>query len=60
VAAGLLVAREAGATVTDQRGEPYELRTGSGGEERTALLGSNGPLHDQLLDHLRQRQAAGD
>jgi len=60
VAAGLLVAREAGATVTDQRGEPYELRTGSGGEERTALLGSNGSLHDQLLDHLRQRQAAGD
>jgi myo-inositol-1(or 4)-monophosphatase len=60
VAAGLLIAREAGATVTDQHGDPYALRTGVGEEERTALLGSNGPLHDQLVDHLRQRHAADD
>ena len=60
VAAGLLIAREAGATVTDQHGEPYELRTGTGGEERTALLGSNGPLHDRLIEHLRERREVGE
>ena len=60
VAAGLLIAREAGATVTDQHGDPYELRTGADEDERTALLGSNGPLHDRLVEHLRERRAAGD
>jgi myo-inositol-1(or 4)-monophosphatase len=59
VAAGLLIAREAGATVTDQHGEPYELRTDAG-DERTALLGSNGPLHEQLVEHLRERRADGE
>lgn len=50
VAAGLVIAREAGARLTDERGEPFvfELET----EGRSALLGSNGPLHPALLEHL--------
>ncbi|WP_306059392.1 NAD(+)/NADH kinase [Natronococcus wangiae] len=50
VAAGLVIARAAGATITDERGEPFvfDLET----DERTALLGSNGPLHPALLEHL--------
>jgi len=53
IAAGLVVARAAGARITDAQGNDYELRsdaTGTG--ERTELVGSNGPLHPALLDHL--------
>ena len=50
VAAGLVIAREAGATVTDETGEPFEFSFD--GDGRTALLGSNGTLHPALLDHL--------
>ncbi|ELY95463.1 NAD(+)/NADH kinase [Natrialba taiwanensis] len=51
IAAGLVIARAAGATITDERGEPFtfELET----DDRTALLGSNGPLHPALLGHLK-------
>ncbi|AGB38603.1 NAD(+)/NADH kinase [Natronococcus occultus] len=50
IAAGLVIAREAGARLTDERSEPFvfELAT----EGRSALLGSNGPLHPALLEHL--------
>ncbi|ELY95049.1 inositol monophosphatase [Natrialba hulunbeirensis JCM 10989] len=50
IAGGLVIARAAGATITDERGEPFafDLET----DERTALLGSNGPLHPALLEHL--------
>jgi myo-inositol-1(or 4)-monophosphatase len=51
VAAGLVVARAAGARITDAAGEDYRLRLDGG--ERTELLGSNGPLHPALLEHLR-------
>ncbi|MDY6818372.1 MAG: inositol monophosphatase family protein, partial [Halobacteriales archaeon] len=52
VAAGLVIARAAGAQVTAATGDPYELRL-DGAEYRTELLGSNGPLHQSLLNHLR-------
>ncbi|WP_290816319.1 inositol monophosphatase family protein [Halovivax sp.] len=50
VAAGLVIAREAGATITNERGDPYDFELDA--ERRTPLLGSNGPLHEALLGHL--------
>jgi myo-inositol-1(or 4)-monophosphatase len=50
IAAGLLIAREAGATITDERGERFVFELAADG--RKALLGSNGPLHPALLEHL--------
>ncbi|WP_049920795.1 NAD(+)/NADH kinase [Halopiger djelfimassiliensis] len=50
VAGGLVIARAAGATITDERGEPFDFDLDADG--RTALLGSNGSLHPALLDHL--------
>ena len=55
VAAGIVIARAAGARLTDRHGEPYELQLDGGG--RAELLGSNGPLHPTLLEHLRQNES---
>ena len=55
VAAGIVIARAAGARLTDRHGEPFELSFDS--DERSELLGSNGPLHPALLEHLRQNEA---
>jgi len=53
VAAGLVIARAAGARITDASGEEYVLREDDTGDgPRTELLGSNGPLHPALLEHL--------
>ncbi len=54
VAAGLVIAREAGATITTPDGTPYELRADQ--SPRNALLGSNGAVHDDLLAHLGDEQ----
>ncbi|MFB6172356.1 MAG: inositol monophosphatase family protein [Haloarculaceae archaeon] len=51
VAAGLVVARAAGARITDSAGNDYRLRLDQD-EKRAELLGSNGPLHPALLSHL--------
>ncbi len=51
VAAGVVIARAAGAHITDASGDDYELVFDL--DERAELLGSNGPLHPALLDHLR-------
>jgi len=56
VAAGLVIARTAGARVTDATGEAFELHLDRD-DRRTELLGTNGPLHDAVLEHL---EAAGD
>jgi myo-inositol-1(or 4)-monophosphatase len=50
VAAGVCIARAAGARITDETGDPYEVALET--ETRRALLGSNGALHDELLAHL--------
>ena len=55
VAGGLVIARAAGATVTNARGEPYELEL-DGQDHRTELLASNGPLHPALLEHLEREE----
>ncbi|WP_049927568.1 NAD(+)/NADH kinase [Halopiger goleimassiliensis] len=52
VAAGVVIARTAGATVTDETGDPYVVEFDA--DRRKGLLGSNGPLHPALLEHLRQ------
>ena len=55
VAAGVVIARTAGATVTDETGDPYTVEFDA--EGRKGLLGSNGPLHPALLEHLEQEDA---
>jgi fructose-1,6-bisphosphatase/inositol monophosphatase family enzyme len=42
----LVIARAAGATVTDSDGDRFEF---DGWQRRTPLLGTNGPLHDRLV-----------
>ena len=46
IAAGVLLVREAGGTVTGLDGGPFELRTGR-------IVASNGPIHGQMLDVVR-------
>ncbi|MXV60761.1 inositol monophosphatase [Natronorubrum sp. JWXQ-INN-674] len=50
IAGGLVIARAAGATITDEAGDPFEFSLDT--DDRAALLGSNGPLHPALLEHL--------
>ena len=50
VAAGLVIATEAGATITHADGQPYKFELDA--DRRLSLVGSNGPLHDAILDHL--------
>lgn len=50
VAAGLCILREAGGRATNTAGEVYTVSLGENGQ-RQALLASNGPLHDALLEH---------
>jgi len=52
VAAGLVIARAAGARITDSENRPYVVEFGAGG--RKPLLGSNGPLHPALYEHLER------
>ena len=51
VAAGVLIAREAGATVTDSGGEPYRVAAEEGRQE---LVGSNGHIHEAIMERLQQ------
>ena len=52
VAAGLVIARAAGARITDDDDEPYVVEFDA--DERKPLLGSNGPLHPALYAHLER------
>ncbi len=56
VAAGLVIARTAGARITGADGAEYDLRLDDD-ETRRALLGTNGPLHDDVLAHLKGAEA---
>lgn len=57
VAAGVVIARAAGATLTDVHGEAYRLFGGEDGQNE--LVGSNGPLHDAVLAHLHTHDELG-
>jgi myo-inositol-1(or 4)-monophosphatase len=52
VAAGVVIARAAGATITDRNGDPYTVEFDS--DERKELLGSNGAGHENILEHLQK------
>jgi len=52
VAAGIVIARAAGATITDRYNEAYVVEFDAG--ERKSLLGSNGLLHPALYEHLEK------
>ncbi len=54
VAAGVVIAREAGATITNADGEQYDPIAAH--ETRNELVGSNGPVHEDLLSHLDDEQ----
>lgn len=61
VAAGVVIARAAGATITNTNGSRYVLDMDL--DARTELVGSNGALHPALLDHLdtfEAQSAIGD
>ncbi len=51
-AAGVVIARAAGAKITDRHGEEYTVEFGADG--RKELLGTNGPVHDNILEHLQK------
>lgn len=51
-AAGVVIARAAGAKITDRFGEEYTVEFGS--DERKELVGSNGPVHENMLAHLQK------
>ncbi|SEW29927.1 NAD(+)/NADH kinase [Natrinema salifodinae] len=55
VAGGLVIARAAGATVTNADGQPYDPTAEL--DARNELIGSNGPLHETLLSHLSDADA---
>ena len=46
IAAGVVIAQEAGARITSPEGEPFNLESGS-------ILASNRYVHDDILKHLR-------
>lgn len=50
-AAGVVIARAAGARITDRFGDDYTVEFGA--DDRKELLGSNGPAHDNILEHLQ-------
>ncbi|ELY66643.1 inositol monophosphatase [Natronobacterium gregoryi SP2] len=53
VAAGIVIAREAGASVTDSSGTPFEVY---GEKDRQELVASNGHIHDDLTTRLRDNE----
>lgn len=53
VAAGIVIAREAGATITDWQGEPYQHKTFRV-EDLASLVASNGLLHETIRGYIRE------
>ena len=53
VAAGILIAREAGASLTDSSGERFEVYTE---RDRQELIGSNGYIHEDITDRLQRNE----
>jgi len=58
-AAGSLVVEAAGGTVTDMYGEPLDFTHGALLEENTGVVATNGPLHEQVIDALREAEETG-
>ena len=61
-AAGVLLVEEAGGRVTDLYGKPLDFTQGAHLSTNRAILATNGPLHDDLLQAIgraREQQAGG-
>ena len=54
IAAGIVIARAAGARITDVEGKRYDFDD-TNDNDRKELLATNGPLHDALLEHVASR-----
>ena len=54
IAAGIVIARAAGARITDVEGSRYDFDD-TNDDDRKELLATNGPLHDALLEHVSSR-----
>lgn len=54
VAAGIVIARAAGAKITDVTGAEYTFDAAND-DDRKELLATNGPLHDALIEHVSSR-----
>lgn len=52
LAAGVLLVKESGGTVTDTLGRPYDLSV-------RHVVASNGHIHDELVDALKEAEATG-
>ncbi len=53
-AAGAIVITEAGGRVTDTRGADLDFSCGRGLERNSGVVATNGPLHDRVVDAVRQ------
>ncbi len=58
-AAGLLVVEEAGGRVSDIDGKPLDFSHGGRLETNTGVIATNGHLHDDVLEALRQVGVSG-
>ena len=56
-AAGMLVAKEAGAITTDMDGKPLDFSLGAKLEANRGVLTTHGPLHEQVVETLAKIQA---
>ena len=54
IAAGIVIARAAGARITDVTGAEYAFDDAND-DDRKELLATNGPLHDALIEHVSSR-----
>lgn len=52
-AAGMIVIEEAGGKVTDVDGKPLDYSHGRRFEQNRGVIGTNGPLHEKIIDTLR-------
>ncbi|MFH0946588.1 MAG: 3'(2'),5'-bisphosphate nucleotidase [Planctomycetota bacterium] len=59
-AAGMLVAKEAGAITTDMDGKPLDFSCGAKLERNRGVLTTHGPLHEQVVEALAQIEAVRD
>lgn len=59
-AAGVLLVEEAGGTVTDIHGRPFDWGHGRRLTQNRGVLATNGPLHAPLLAAIREGLAAGE
>jgi 3'(2'), 5'-bisphosphate nucleotidase len=55
-----LVIREAGGTVTDLDGRSLDFRHGPRLVQNRGVLATNGPIHQTLLDAIRQVETGAD